>query len=325
MPPSFPLCHSTVFRHYWNCIPLDFPRIILPLVLRFAVRLVSQRLLMPRSPRRSRSPEPRRSSHRSSHRSPSPTRYERSHASSSRRPDDRRSARHDDDYPARDRERDRDGRRDRDRDGEREREREKPRDKDRERDGEREKEQDRYREKERYSDDRRRDERDNRRRDDRERDRPNGHHESSRRDRSPPRDAPHSRSPEKRIPTSRSIPALHAASSGSPGPQTEEEKQRSKKERLEVWKKQRELDKLKDGKAKSATPEPADRKPAPSSFVPTGRGESEFIHLKRILNICGTGSFASEQAICFLARRSLSYRPAGEERVDPPETHHHRS
>ncbi len=47
-----------------------------------------------------------------------------------------------------------------------------------------------------------------------------------------------------------------------------------KKERLEAWKKQRELDKLKDGKAKSATPEPADRKSTFNSVQPTGKGES---------------------------------------------------
>ena len=56
-------------------------------------------------------------------------------------------------------------------------------------------------------------------------------------------------------------------------PQTEEEKQRLKKEKLEAWKKQREM-KMKDGKAKSATPEPADRKPAISSIAPVGKGES---------------------------------------------------
>lgn len=44
---------------------------------------------------------------------------------------------------------------------------------------------------------------------------------------------------------------------GSPMPTAEEEKQRLKRERLEAWKKQRELEKLRDGKGKSATPEPA--------------------------------------------------------------------
>jgi len=49
-------------------------------------------------------------------------------------------------------------------------------------------------------------------------------------------------------------PLGSASPSASPGPQTEEEKQRLKKERLEAWKKQRELDKVKE--AKTSTPEP---------------------------------------------------------------------
>ena len=46
-----------------------------------------------------------------------------------------------------------------------------------------------------------------------------------------------------------------------------------KKERLEAWKKSRELEKLKDGKAKSATPEPADKKPLISAPKPFGKCE----------------------------------------------------
>ncbi|RSH78306.1 pre-mRNA processing RNA-helicase [Apiotrichum porosum] len=186
---------------------------------------------MPRSPRRSRSPEQRRSSHRS-YRSPSPSRYDRPRGDDRRertRDDPRDRRRHEDDYDSRDRDRVRDRERDyRDRDRERDRY-------DRRRDDRDDRRRDDYR-----SDDR------DRRRDDRDRDAPrddyrrdrdgrnNGHAEPSRRDRSSER-------------TPRS------AMSGSPAAQSEEERLRLKRERLEAWKKSRELAK---SRTASATPEP---------------------------------------------------------------------
>ena len=62
---------------------------------------------------------------------------------------------------------------------------------------------------------------------------------------------------------------------GSPGPQSEEEKQRLKRERLEAWKKQREQQKLREGAKTSATPEPADIKPVvPAPASTSGKGQS---------------------------------------------------
>ncbi|KAK8869889.1 pre-mRNA-processing ATP-dependent RNA helicase PRP5 [Kwoniella newhampshirensis] len=226
---------------------------------------------MPRSPRRSRSPDPRKggSSHRG-YRSPSPSssyRYDRSHhgtSSTTKRPDDRKassSSRYDDDHRYsssrgdRDRERDRDSDRYRDRD------------------------RDRYRGED-DRDRRRRDERDDRRRPDdrdyhdrrREREDPrrgeNGH--SSR---SPPTHAPpqsHKSVSPGRLPSKPSAPpsgrtpsSAMDSPSGSPAPETEEDKKRKAKERLEAWKRQRAL---KEGKY--ATPEV---KTSPLSPAPSAR------------------------------------------------------
>ncbi|WVW83208.1 pre-mRNA-processing ATP-dependent RNA helicase PRP5 [Kwoniella bestiolae CBS 10118] len=214
---------------------------------------------MPRSPRRSRSPEGRRSSHRGGHRSPSPSasgRYERSYGgSSSRRSDDRKgsSSRYEDDdrhYSSRDRERERDRYRDRSRERERYRG-----------------EDDSGRRRKEERDDRRHP--DNRRERDRSRDR-------ERDDRSHRRDEPRSRirtrSPSPPRKSSAPLPAVrtpltdNATPTGSPAPETEEDKKRKAKERLEAWKKQRAL---KEGK--TATPEPASvpsPKPASPARVP---------------------------------------------------------
>ncbi|WVF72281.1 pre-mRNA-processing ATP-dependent RNA helicase PRP5 [Kwoniella sp. CBS 6097] len=208
---------------------------------------------MPRSPRRSRSPEGRRSSHRG-YRSPSPSsssRYDRdrSYAGSSRRPDDRKSSRYadDDHYSSRDRD---------------------------SRDRYRERSRDRYREDDRDRDRRRRDERDDRRRPDdrdrereRERDRDRERDHARRRDDvrdSPRRGSPlpaRSVSPSRAPASAIRTPLVDAGTpSGSPGPETEEDKKRKAKERLEAWKRQRAL---KEGK--SATPEP----PKPTVPAPT--------------------------------------------------------
>ncbi|RXK38314.1 pre-mRNA-processing ATP-dependent RNA helicase PRP5 [Tremella mesenterica] len=269
---------------------------------------------MARSPPRSRSPDPRRSSHRergSGYRSPSPgTRYDRSHQSSTR-PDDRRSARYQDDRDerrrdARDQDRDHDRRRDDRgvREGRDVRERDRDRDRDRDRERERDRERDRHRERDRDNEkdrDRRRSPEDDRYR--RRRDNSDDRHRDSRDDRlapprlrSPPpreRERTRTRSPEResvrviRPPIHmRLSPAGSASPTRSLGPQTEEEKQRIKRERLEAWKKQRELQKQ-AGKLGSATPEPTpvvDVKPViqPSGAVgrsglpakPTGLGFS---------------------------------------------------
>ncbi|WVR05097.1 pre-mRNA-processing ATP-dependent RNA helicase PRP5 [Kwoniella sp. DSM 27419] len=203
---------------------------------------------MPRSPRRSRSPDARRSGHRG-YRSPSPgsSRYERSYGgSSSRRPDDRKGSRYDDE---RDRDRDRDRHKDRSRDRERERDRyrgeEDPRDRARRRD-----ERDDWRrpdDRDRYARDR-----DDRRGRDGDRDR------DDRRRSSPYRSVSPSRAP---VPAVRTPLTDVATPGGSPGPETEEDKKRKAKERLEAWKRQRAL---KEGK--SATPDPP--KPAVSSPLP---------------------------------------------------------
>ncbi|WRT67042.1 pre-mRNA-processing ATP-dependent RNA helicase PRP5 [Kwoniella shivajii] len=214
---------------------------------------------MPRSPRRSRSPEGRRSSHKG-HRSPSPSRYERSYGGSSRRSDDRKGSRYDDEhYTSRDRERERDKDRTRDRDRDRERDRYRGED-----------DRDRRRRDER--DDRRRpDDRDQRDRDrERERERDDRRREPERRDvasringrtrsPSPVRKAPSS--PAVRTP----ITDIGTPASGSPVPETEEDKKRKAKERLEAWKKQRAL---KEGKTTTntttSTPEPT---PKPTTTI----------------------------------------------------------
>ncbi|OXG32321.1 pre-mRNA-processing ATP-dependent RNA helicase PRP5 [Cryptococcus neoformans Ze90-1] len=176
---------------------------------------------MPRSPYRS--------SNRS-YRSPSPSRNDRSHpSSSSRRLDNRKASRYDDDYS---------------RDRERERERERDRDRakayrDRDRDYDRMRDRDRYREDDR--DRRRRDDREDRRREERDRD--------SDRKRDSERRSP--------MPTIRLEPNVSLA---SPAPETEEEKKRKAKERLETWKRQRAL---KEGKSAAATPEPKSPAPPP--------------------------------------------------------------
>lgn len=167
----------------------------------------------------------------------------------------------------RDRERERDRERDRDRDRDRDRERDRHerrrddrgddrRDRDRERDRDRRRDDyDRYDDRDR---DRRRDDRDRdgRRSDDRDRDsgrdRVNG--ESSRRS---------GRSPEPRRPTS-----------DSPAPVSEEEKKRIARERLEAWKKSREL-----GKTTSATNSAAST-PEPKSPVKPGFSKGELSHVK---------------------------------------------
>ncbi|OCF55316.1 pre-mRNA-processing ATP-dependent RNA helicase PRP5 [Kwoniella mangroviensis CBS 10435] len=223
---------------------------------------------MPRSPRRSRSPEGRRSSHRGGHRSPSPSsssRYERSYGgSSSRRSDDRKvsSSRYDQDddryYSSRDRDKDRDRYRDRSRERDRDRDR------------------DRYRGED-DSGRRRKDERDDRRHPDRrERDRSRDRDRDRERDdrrREDTRSRIRTRSPSP--PRKYSVPAPAPASAvrtpltdnatptGSPAPETEEDKKRKAKERLEAWKKQRAL---KEGK--TATPEPS------SSAVPPTKPSS---------------------------------------------------
>ncbi|OCF35417.1 pre-mRNA-processing ATP-dependent RNA helicase PRP5 [Kwoniella heveanensis BCC8398] len=210
---------------------------------------------MPRSPRRSRSPEGRRNSHRG-HRSPSPSsssRYDRdrdrSYTGSSRRSDDRKISRYDDDHysSSRDRYRDRDRSRDR------------------------------YREDVRDHDRRRRDERDDRRRpDDRDRERDRDRDRDYGRRRDDVRDSPRRASPlpgrsvsPSRAPASaiRTPLADSGTPSGSPGPETEEDKKRKAKERLEAWKRQRAL---KEGK--SATPEPPKATvPAPAPAPPAGK------------------------------------------------------
>ncbi|WVQ78009.1 pre-mRNA-processing ATP-dependent RNA helicase PRP5 [Cryptococcus sp. DSM 104549] len=216
---------------------------------------------------RSRSPEPRGSggSHRG-HRSPSPPhhRYEKSYPSSSSRPDERKGSRYDDEYhSSRDRDRERDRERDRYRDrGDRDRG---DRDRERDRDRDRERERDRYRGE---------DDRDRRRRDDRD-DRRRGDDRDYDRRREPARDrrddvrgnghadyAPSpSRPPTRAEPASAArtpVSSVGTPANGSPMPESEEEKKRKAKERLEAWKRQRAL---KEGK--SATPEV--KSPAPPS------------------------------------------------------------
>jgi ATP-dependent RNA helicase DDX46/PRP5 len=61
---------------------------------------------------------------------------------------------------------------------------------------------------------------------------------------------------------------------------TEEEKQRLKREKLEAWKKQRQKEKLAEGKAPTPEPAvtaPADKKPVIST--PISFGKCEFIFL----------------------------------------------
>ncbi|WWC90123.1 pre-mRNA-processing ATP-dependent RNA helicase PRP5 [Kwoniella dendrophila CBS 6074] len=209
---------------------------------------------------RSRSPEGRRSSHRGGggYRSPSPSRYEPSYGgSSSRRSDDRKGSRYDDEhYSSRDRDRDRY----RDRSRERERERDRYRDKDRHRG-----EDDRDRRRKEERDDRRyhpssenRDYRDYPR--DKERDRDSRRRDDTRqRTRSP---SPSNR--KSQLPAAVRTPLTDNSGtpSGSPAPETEEDKKRKAKERLEAWKKQRAL---KEGK--TATPEPP-AKPSPKPSIP---------------------------------------------------------
>ncbi|WWC69547.1 pre-mRNA-processing ATP-dependent RNA helicase PRP5 [Kwoniella pini CBS 10737] len=214
---------------------------------------------MPRSPRRSRSPEGgRRSSHRE--RGSSPSRYERSYGasgSSSRRSDDKKgsSSRYDDDrYNS-------------------------SRDKDDYRDRSRERERDRYRGEDDRDRDyrRRRDERDDRRytqnsRDHRDHDRSRDRERDDRR-RDEPRsvNGRHTRSPS----PSRKAPAVRtplndgSTPGGSPAPETEEDKKRKAKERLEAWKKQRAL---KEGK--TSTPESTSKaaSPAPPSVPSPAQG-----------------------------------------------------
>nr|XP_018263937.1 pre-mRNA-processing ATP-dependent RNA helicase PRP5 [Kwoniella dejecticola CBS 10117]OBR86095.1 pre-mRNA-processing ATP-dependent RNA helicase PRP5 [Kwoniella dejecticola CBS 10117] len=220
---------------------------------------------MPRSPRRSRSPEGGRRGggsyrdkdrDRDRERDSSPSRYERSYGasgSSSRRSDDRKGSisRYDDD---------------RDRYAS-------SRDKDRYRDRDRDRSRDRYRGED-DRDRRRRDERDDRRyhensRDhrpsdrDRDRDRRDRSRDDKRRDEARPANGRHTRSPS---PSSRK-PAVHSTLNttngstpgGSPAPETDEDKKRKAKERLEAWKKQRAL---KEGK--TATPEPPTKSSSPA-------------------------------------------------------------
>ncbi|WWD15835.1 pre-mRNA-processing ATP-dependent RNA helicase PRP5 [Kwoniella shandongensis] len=224
---------------------------------------------MPRSPRRSRSPEPRPSgsgaggTSRRGYRSPSPSsssRYDRSHAhptsSSTRRPDRKgSSSRYDDEYysSSRDRDRDRYGSRDGDRDRTRDRDRHRGED-------DRDRRRDDHRDRDRRS---RPDDRDSaydrRRESDRDRDRDprrgelqsNGHASRS---------PDPSRLPPKPMTAVRTPLTAADSPAGSPAPETEEDKKRKAKERLEAWKKQRAL---KEGKA--ATP---DVKSTPGSPAP---------------------------------------------------------
>ncbi len=187
---------------------------------------------MPRSPRRSRSPEPpRRSSHRS-YRSPSPRRRDdrdRDRDRYDRRDDRRRDDRRYDDRDRMRDNRDRDYRRDYDRDDRRHRDRDHDR-----------------RDRDRRDD--RRDDRRNpspRRRDDRERER-----ERDREQRDDMRDSR----------------TNGRAASGTPGPGDEEEKKRQARERLEAWKRQR---KAQGSNVTSAvgTPEPENASPKKREFA----------------------------------------------------------
>lgn len=221
---------------------------------------------MPHSPRRSRSPEHRRSSHR--YQSPSPPRSrdrDRRDYRDDRRDRDRDrerdrdhwDRRREDDRYVRDRERERDRDRDRYRDrGERDRyerryddrdrsHRDSHRDRDRDRDYDRRDDRDRRRDEDRRRDDDRRD-RDR----DRERQRANGHS---------------ARSPER----------LRTPASNSPAPASEEEKLRLKRERLEAWKKQRAAKSANaSGNVSAATTPEPEKSPAKRKLLDDGYGNS---------------------------------------------------
>ncbi|KAK4687220.1 ATP-dependent RNA helicase DDX46/PRP5, partial [Tremellales sp. Uapishka_1] len=183
---------------------------------------------MPRSPRRSRSPDYRHSPYRDGR-------------SSTKKSDERRSSRYEE-LPARDRDRERE----RDAPRERERDRDRERDKDRNRG-------DRYRQ----EDD------DRRRRDDRGRGRDHGRRDDYRsngteRERTPPLPvkSAHLRSPERPL-----------AGSLSPKPTLEDLKKVSQKERLAAWKRAQELKAKGSPAPGSPTPEPPASIDPPKGFA----------------------------------------------------------
>ena len=66
----------------------------------------------------------------------------------------------------------------------------------------------------------------------------------------------------------------------------DDSKPKTAKERLEAWKRQRELERLKDGEANSATPEPTDKKASIPIPTTTGKGEHQCLNSISHVDVC---------------------------------------